>query len=222
MSKQITNKKEFETHLDILRDEAQVLADKFQDIALANQIARVERWKQAGGCQKCRVRGQYVIWDTLDSLSGCYAQFEACKECAATHSQTAADARLVGACPDVVGKYDRIGQTAGKVKTAIEEWQTYEERVEQEEAAEKSGAAWKALENLRYQWEQHHSTDNGKEMVVTRGWKHIKRGMAGKVFWKRGERVGLRMGEEKDDKGFWKDTFFCQESQLGNPKPFMV
>jgi hypothetical protein len=59
-------------------------------------------------------------------------------------------------------------------------------------------------------------------MVVTRKWKHILKGMTGRVFWQRDNRVGLRIGEERDDRGYWKNTFFCNESQLGNPEPFTV
>ncbi len=215
MTKQITNKKEFEAHLAILREQAEVVSDRFQSIATKNQLARIDRWKAAGGCQKCRGRSKYVIWDTLDSLSGCYAQFEGCKDCTP-------ESRAVGACPDVVGKYDRVGGTYGLVEEALQRWATDEEARLQEQLAKESGAAWKEIENLRYAWEQHHSSDNGKEMVVTRKWKHIHKGMTGRVFWQRDNRVGLRVGDERDDRGYWKDTFFCNESQLGNPKPFLV
>lgn len=39
-----------------------------------------ERFVAVGGCKACHGRGWYVAWDTLDSLSGCYAEYGACKE----------------------------------------------------------------------------------------------------------------------------------------------
>ena len=35
-------------------------------------------WRDAGGCEKCRGRGWVVVWDTLDSLSGCYHESGPC------------------------------------------------------------------------------------------------------------------------------------------------
>jgi hypothetical protein len=215
MTKQINSKKELNTYIQALSDSAQTMTDEFQQIVLSNRIIRIDRWKQAGGCQKCRGRGKYVIWDTLDSMTGCYAEFESCKECTVK-------SRLVGAAPDSAGKYDRVGGTTALVEAAIKRWETGGERQCQDEAARASGLAWKKIENLRYAFEQHHSSDNNKEMVVTRKWKHIRKGMTGRVFWKRDNRVGLRVGNERDDRGYWKDTFFCNESQLGNPQPFVL
>jgi hypothetical protein len=215
MSKQITNKKELQAHINTLQDAAQLVSDSFQELAQNNRKVRIDRWKQAGGCQKCRGRGKYVIWDTLDSMSGCYAQFEDCKECTP-------ESRLVGAAPDTAAKYDRVGGTTAKVEAAIKQWETDGERQRQDAAAKACAAAWKEIENLRYQWERHHSTDNGKEMVVTRNWKHIRKGVRGIVFWQRENRVGLRLDDERCEKGYYKNTLWCNESQLGNPEPFMV
>jgi hypothetical protein len=215
MTIQITNKKEFEAKLAILRELAHEAADRFRDIAKENQVARVDRWKKAGGCQKCRGRGQYVVWDTLDSLSGCYAEFAHCKECTG-------DSRLLGPSPDVVGKYDRVGGTAAKVEAAINQWGSSVERILEGTASEESAKAWATIESLQHQYGMHHSPDNGKEMIVIRGWKHIKRGMRGIVFWQRGNRVGLRLDDERCEKGFYKNTLWCNESQLGNPVPFIA
>jgi hypothetical protein len=35
-------------------------------------------FKLAGGCECCGGRGWVVVWDTMDSLSGCYAEYGAC------------------------------------------------------------------------------------------------------------------------------------------------
>jgi hypothetical protein len=37
-----------------------------------------EQWKGAGGCECCGGRGWIVTWDTMDSLSGCYAEYGRC------------------------------------------------------------------------------------------------------------------------------------------------
>lgn len=37
-----------------------------------------KRFKDAGGCQTCHGRGWVVTWDTMDSLSGCYAEYGNC------------------------------------------------------------------------------------------------------------------------------------------------
>jgi|LWDU01.1.fsa_nt_gi uncharacterized protein YfcZ (UPF0381/DUF406 family) len=215
MTKQIKNKKELNAHIKTLCGISQAVSDEFHEIARTNQKLRVDRWKQAGGCQKCRGRRQYVVWDTLDSMSGCYAEFETCSECTV-------DSRLVGVAPDCAGKYDRVGGTTAQVEAAIKQWETEGERQRQDESALASATAWKEIENLRFAFEQHHSTDNNKEMVVTRKWKHIHKGMRGIVFWKRGNRVGLRLDDERCEKGFYKNTLWCNESQLGNPVPFTV
>jgi hypothetical protein len=38
----------------------------------------VAEWRQRGGCPHCRGRGWVVLWDTLDSLSGAYAEYGRC------------------------------------------------------------------------------------------------------------------------------------------------
>jgi len=43
-----------------------------------------ERFEEANGCTRCRGRGQVVTWDTLDSMSGCYAEYGACPNEACT------------------------------------------------------------------------------------------------------------------------------------------
>lgn len=45
------------------------------------QKARLAEWIAIGGCQKCMGRGWVVVWDTMDSMSGCYAEYGKCLEC---------------------------------------------------------------------------------------------------------------------------------------------
>ena len=41
---------------------------------------RAEEFAAAKGCLRCRGRGWVVVWDTLDSLSGCYAEYGSCPD----------------------------------------------------------------------------------------------------------------------------------------------
>lgn len=59
----------------ITKTEHAILAQKHQEFVLA------------GGCETCRGRGWVVVWDTSDSLSGCYAEYGPCpmkEKCTAT------------------------------------------------------------------------------------------------------------------------------------------
>jgi hypothetical protein len=67
---------------------------------------------------------------------------------------------------------------------------------------------------------EHHNPVKGKVMVVKRSWKEVKRGMEGEVFWVRGNRVGLRTSDAKNDKGNWADVIWCNASQLCNKAEF--
>ena len=60
------------------RDEAfQALNDFREDI-----IAQAsEAFFDLGGCEHCHGRGWTVAWDSLDSLSGSFAEYEPCKHC---------------------------------------------------------------------------------------------------------------------------------------------
>jgi len=51
--------------------------DDFED---ALKQRRAVEFKAAGGC-KCGGRGWVVTWDTMDSLSGCYAEYGTCPDC---------------------------------------------------------------------------------------------------------------------------------------------
>jgi len=53
---------------------AQVLADAIARAKIDGRYA----WLTAGGCAQCDGRGWIVTWDTLDSLSGCYAEYGGC------------------------------------------------------------------------------------------------------------------------------------------------
>jgi hypothetical protein len=48
------------------------------------QNRRIAEYEDNGGCKKCGGRGWVVIWDTLDSMSGCYAEYGDCPNEACT------------------------------------------------------------------------------------------------------------------------------------------
>ena len=39
-----------------------------------------DQFDSHNGCKKCRGRGWVVVWDTMDSLSGCYAEYGPCPD----------------------------------------------------------------------------------------------------------------------------------------------
>jgi len=70
------------------------------------QAQSIDAYTAAGGCPKCGGRGWVVTWDTLDSMSGCYAEYGPCPseesgECTpVTRERTGLD-------PSYYNKYDR-------------------------------------------------------------------------------------------------------------------
>lgn len=79
------------------------LTDELSRLRTAERKAQHEVWKAKGGCERCGGRGWIVVWDTLDSLSGCYAEYGSCSEGDKCTAQT------VGADPGYYdSKYDRL------------------------------------------------------------------------------------------------------------------
>lgn len=50
-----------------------------------------ESWLARGGCEKCNGRGWIVTWDTMDSMTGCYAEYGKCPNEKCTTSTVGAD-----------------------------------------------------------------------------------------------------------------------------------
>lgn len=46
----------------------------------------VKEFEARGGCQTCHGRGWIVTWDTMDSMSGCYAEYGSCSNPACTEA----------------------------------------------------------------------------------------------------------------------------------------
>lgn len=53
----------------------------FHDLRVQAIELLKNNFKLVGGCDCCQGRGWVVTWDTMDSLSGCYAEYGTCPEC---------------------------------------------------------------------------------------------------------------------------------------------
>ena len=67
--------------------------------------AASQRFKELGGCTKCRGRGWFVTWDTLDCMDGGYAQYGSCDEPGCTH-----ETRNASGLAPKNNKYDRLNR----------------------------------------------------------------------------------------------------------------
>ncbi len=81
----------------------QSLQDDLRTAEREERARQHEAWLAKGGCDRCGGRGWIVAWDTLDSMSGCYAEYGSCPEGDKCTAQT------VGADPGYYDhKYDRL------------------------------------------------------------------------------------------------------------------
>lgn len=82
------------------RDRVDALNSELLQLTNAIRSAAVAEWAKTG-CPKCTGRGWVVTWDTMDSMSGCYAEYGSCPnpECNAPET---------GPSPDGISKYDRL------------------------------------------------------------------------------------------------------------------
>ncbi len=130
---------------------------------------RAEEFATAKGCPRCRGRGWVVTWDTLDSLSGCYAEYGTCPD-----AEVNAEAHGPHAPVDhsKATKYDHLrGFKVEVVQTDVERetlktlQQAVDDAVNQEEYAQTAAAP------LR-----------GRIVKVVKGRK-VAKGTEGEVFW---------------------------------------
>jgi hypothetical protein len=84
--------KQIEIQSQMLRDaQEQILSQRGRD------------FEAAGGCDACNGRGWVVTWDTMDSMSGCYAEYGTCPNPLCTE----ATRKATGLCRSFVTKYDK-------------------------------------------------------------------------------------------------------------------
>ena len=151
------------------------ISEKTRDAYLAN-----------GGCEKCGGRGWRVVWDTMDSMSGCYAEYGSCDAC------TPEERTAAGLNPSYYSKYDG---NKGVSREALKEAKVA--LMSDGDKARLSGAlALCEATKAAYEAAKDAATPRkGRYVKVLRG---KSKGYEGEVFWVGpskwggGERLGLR------------------------------
>lgn len=181
--------------------------------------ARSDEFAAKGGCDACDGRGWIVAWDTMDSMSGAYADIGVCPRSPEAVVRGDGYATLHGATPEQLGtctpvSRERTGQSRAVPKTygGIRQDRVYgalgdfplteEERKELRPADE-------ALEAVTAEVEAR-KVEIGRPVRVVRGFRVVKGkrkgrgklplGLEGEVEWKGetryGEAIRVRVGED--------------------------
>lgn len=156
-----------------------------QEEAALNKIRR-DGFVAAGGCDRCGGRGWIVAWDTLDSLSGCYAEYGPCP------AGDACTARSVGIDTSYRTKYDKLRGTPLPSQSAYE---TFCPSASVVRGLEAQMTVLKADESSA----QHFKV--GQRVVVVRGRK-LPVGHVGRIVWVDNWGTGYppsRVGVETDE-----------------------
>ena len=117
------------------------------------------------GCESCHGRGWVVTWDTMDSMTGCYAEFGGCpnKDCTdATRKATGLDA-------STYSKYDRNRGISDPFENSVY-FQHVEKLIETAQKLETDS------KNIRTH------ARKGDDVVVVKGRK-TPVGTTGRIFW---------------------------------------
>lgn len=166
----ISQRRELLNELNKMRNE---LVKNIYEILASNFAAN-------GGCENCRGRGWVVTWDTLDSLSGCYAEYGACPNPACTPETR----RESGLHPEMT-KYDDNRGVKNPVRGGFMWSQlmipTYDETIHNVELD------IKLLENIQK------CPEKGMTVTVSRGRKG-RLGYTGQIFWSKYNAGGTRIG----------------------------
>jgi len=148
------------------------------------QNRRIAEYEDGGGCKKCGGRGWVVTWDTLDSMSGCYAEYGDCP-----NEKCTPDTRTThGLDVTYYSKYDR-----NRGVQQHELWRTDQERanlVKLERAEHDAKNAW-AMAAQAYEGAK--EVTKGKLVEITRkprGYSSATKGTLGVVFWTGTNQVG--------------------------------
>lgn len=140
---------------------------------------RLEAFTANGGCKRCRGRGWVVVWDTMDSMSGCYAEYGECSEPGCTPGT-----RATSGLHPVVDKYDCIRGT-----NVVLEFTSAESRT----LTTLNKWADELTTQLRSSALRLDVAKND-EVVVVRGRDKAARGKVGRVFYSRPGQWGVRVG----------------------------
>jgi hypothetical protein len=144
-----------------------------------------QQWKDAGGCARCGGRGWVVTWDTLDSLSGCYAEYGPCTN----EKEGTCTASTVGLDPGYHSMYDRNrGVRDPLMANSLAETVIVP-------LVQALATLGEALNTAKEETE----VRKGSNVKVVKGRK-VPKGTMGVVFWigssEWGERVGIKDASE--------------------------
>ena len=170
---------ELEAMVVEMRSSRKVVVDQI----IAGLVAHFEA---AGGCRECRGRGWVVTWDTMDSMTGCYAEYGSCSKVECTD-----ETRAKSGLHPSYSKYDRIRG----VKDPLTNHQAYsvivgplDEQIHSVEADIRSAA------------ESRRNFVKGDDVVVVRGRK-VPVGTRGRVAWVSSNTGGILVKPE----AVWQD-----------------
>jgi len=90
---------------DLTSQLSKAKADRFSFQEKKKDTAH-QRFNDSNGCRTCGGRGWVVIWDTLDSMSGCYAEYGDC-----TNEECTSETRELSGMSPINSKYDRVRGT---------------------------------------------------------------------------------------------------------------
>lgn len=159
---------------------------------------RKAEFEEAGGCPTCRGRGWIVTWDTMDSMSGCYAEYGPCPK---------ADERPEAHGPGAPFDHSNMSKYDRNRGEKVELFQTDAERHTKaalKQAVNEAEAALREAEDAAVPYK-------GRTVKVVRGRK-VPKGTEGRVFWRGSSgygrgltyRIGLETAE--GDKHFTAES----------------
>jgi hypothetical protein len=105
MTKSIKNKIELPLTLADVQIELEMMAQEVLTLVKSGTAAITEiverNFNSSNGCGTCRGRGWIVVWDTMDSMSGCFAEYGSC-----TNAECTEESRRASGLYPSYNKYD--------------------------------------------------------------------------------------------------------------------
>lgn len=176
------------TYSDILveiRDQQNVVVRQIREYYKLVEEAVTKQFVTNNGCKACRGRGWVVVWDTMDSMSGCYAEYGCCpreKE-GLCNEKTRFESGLASG-------YDKYDRNRG-VPDPVKSHQLYtflckslEEIVDE-------------LATQIHELEYNGKPNKGNIVVVVKGRK-APIGFVGRLFWWDNTQWGTKVGVKND------------------------
>ena len=144
---------------------AKELNELINDLTKQFKILLHDEFINNKGCTICNGRGFVVTWDTMDSMTGCYAEFGSCpnKDC------TDATRKVTGLDASTYSKYDRNRGISDPFENSVY-FQHVEKLIETAQKLETNS------KNVRTH------ARKGDDVVVVKGRK-TPVGTTGRVFW---------------------------------------